>query len=347
MAESPNTINVAASGNREEIGPGTKRAAAVMLGLGPEIAGTLFRLMNESEVRNIAKGAKELRNAPPSVITDALQKFIEAMEGVGGEVIAGEEVLRNAAARALGDDVVRRAFDGVTPPSPDEVLGPVARADPEALAMVLSREQPQTVALVLSALGTEKAGIVMNFLPPQMRPSVLRRMATVESVSPEVLKEVGDALAGELRAIVAGGMRKVDGKSVAVELLRRVPSSQQTDVVEQIEKEDPNLAVELRQRLFTFEDLANLLDRDIQTLIKEVDLNQLSIALKGATPAVKDKFFKNMSTRAAQMLADDMQAAGPIRLSVVEKAQADLVMTALDLAQKDRITIVRPADKMV
>jgi len=332
---------------KDEVGPGTRRAAAVMVGLGPEVAGGLFRLMSENEVRQIARGAKELRNAGPGVVTDALQEFIDSLDGLAGETVAGEHLLRDAATRALGDDLVRRAFDGISPPTPDEVLGPVSHADPESLAMVLAREQPQTIALVLSALGTEKAGAVLAFLPVGIRPSVLRRMALVESVAPEVLKEVGEALAQELKAIVAGGMRKVDGKGVAVELLRQVPSQQQGEVVEQIEREDPDLAGELRTRLFTFEDLSNLLDRDIQTLIKEIDLNQLSVALKGASPGVKDKFFKNMSTRAAQMLADDMQAAGPVRLAIVEKAQADLVLVALDLAQKDRITIVRPADKMI
>jgi flagellar motor switch protein FliG len=233
------------------------------------------------------------------------------------------------------------------PPPPDEVLGPVTQADPESLAMVLAREQPQTVALVLSAIGAEKAAAVLAFLPVAMRPGVLRRMAAVESVAPEVLKEVGAALSHELRAIVAGGMRRVDGKGVAVELLRRVPGAQQTEVVEQIEKEDPTLAVELRQKLFTFEDLASLLDRDIQTLIKEFDLNKLSLALKGSSPGVREKFFKNMSTRAAEMLADDMQAMGPVRLSVVESAQADLVRVTLELAQKERVTIVRAGEKMV
>ncbi len=331
----------------EEVSSGTRRAAAVMLGLGPEVAGQLFRLMTENEVRLIATGAKALKSSPPSAITDALEQFIASLERVGGEAAAGESLLRDAAARALGDDFVKRAFDGIAPPAPDEVLGPVARADPEALAMVLSREQPQTVALVLSALGAEKAGAVLQFIPSANRPAILKRMASVESVAPEVLKEVGEALAIELRAVVAGGMRKVDGKGVAIELLRQVTSAQQGEVVEFIEAEDPELATELRTKLFTFEDLVNLLDRDVQTLIKETDLNILSVALKGAAQPIKDKFFKNMSTRAAQMLADDMQAAGPVRLSVVEKAQADLVQVALDLAAKDRITIVRPADKMV
>jgi flagellar motor switch protein FliG len=304
--------------------------------------------MNEAEVRDIARGAKELRQESPQSVAQALKAFVEAMEKVGGDMASGEDLLRDAASRALGNDAGQRAFDGVVPaPPPDEFLGAIARADSESVAMVLMREQPQTVALVLSALGTEKAAAVMEHLPEAQRSSVLRRMATVESVAPEMLKEVGEALTIELRAIAAGGIRKVDGKTVAVELLRRQAAQQQGEVVSQIERDDPALAAELRSKLFTFEDLGSFSDRDVQTLLKEVQMDRLGLALKGASPAVKNRILKNMSTRAAEMLADDLAAMGPVRLNIVEKAQAEVTQVAQELAVKGRITIVRPADKMV
>jgi flagellar motor switch protein FliG len=332
----------------DKCGPGTRRAAAALLGLGSDVASSIFRLMSEAEVRQIAKGAKDLRQEGPQTVATALRTFVESLDRVGGEAVAGEELLRDAAARALGHDAGQRAFDGVVPaPPPDEFLGAIARADPESVAMVLLREQPQTVALVLSALGTEKAALIMEHLPDAQRSSVLRRMATVESVAPEMLKEVGEALTNELRAIAAGGIRKVDGKAVAVELLRRTAITQQGEVVGQIEKDDPTLAAELRGRLFTFEDLGSFSDRDVQTLLKEIAMDRLGLALKGASAAVKDRFLRNMSSRASQMLNDDLSAMGPVRLNVVEKAQGEITQLALDLAGKGRITIVRPADKMV
>jgi flagellar motor switch protein FliG len=247
-----------------------------------------------------------------------------------------------------GADMARRAFDGVAPPpQADEVLGPVALADPEALAMILAREQPQTVALVLGAMDPVRAGTVLGMIPEAQRPQILRRLATLEAVAPEVLREVGNALSTELRAAVSSGMRRFDGKGAAVELLRRTPAAQQSEAVQEIEKDDPELAAELRTKLFTFQDLSNLSDRDVQTFLREVDNSRLAVALKGAAVNVKDKILKNMSSRAATMLSDDISAMGPVKLADVELAQSELIKIAFTLAEQGRITVVGPADKML
>ncbi|HEX2657794.1 MAG TPA: FliG C-terminal domain-containing protein, partial [Polyangia bacterium] len=285
-------------------GPGTQRAAALLLGLGPDVAAVIFQHLDESCVRAIAAGARHIRRQP-NAVPQALSVFVESLDMVGGDAAAGDGLLREVAAQVLGADVVRRAFDGAAaPPQADEVLGPVALADPEALAMALAREQPQTVALVLGAMEGSRAGTVLKMLPESQRPQILRRLATLEAVSPEVLREVGNALSVELRASVSTGMRRFDGKGAAVELLRRTPAAQQSEVVQEIEKDDPELAAELRTKLFTFQDLVNLSDRDIQTFLREVDTSRLGVALKGASSLIRDKILKNMSSRAAQMLSD-------------------------------------------
>jgi flagellar motor switch protein FliG len=331
-----------------EGGPGSKRAAAVLLGIGPDIASGVFKQFAETELRLVAMGARGLRKQPPSAVPDALLNFVQAMEQVGGDTMAGDEVLRDAAARALGDVVARRAFAGVLPPvPPDEVLGPVSQADPESLAMVLQNEQPQTVALVVSSLDPARAAAVVERLPDKVRPDILRRMASIDAVSPEVLREIGQALGTELRALVAGGLRKVDGKSITLDVLRRCTAAQQGEVIAEIEKENPQLAVELRGKLFTFEDLRKLVDRDMQTLLREIDTGKLALALKGATPELRQKFMGNLSARAAEMLEDDLSAMGPVKLSTVETAQAEIAKLALEVAQQGRITIVGAAEAMV
>jgi len=332
---------------KKQPGPGTQRAAALMLGLGPDVAAAVFQHLDETSVRAIAQGAKQIRRQPTAV-PQALGAFVEALDMVGGDTAAGDNLLREVAAQVLGADVVRRAFDGAAPaPQADEILGPVALADPEALAMVLAREQPQTVALVLGAMEGTRAGQVLKLIPEAQRPQILRRLATLEAVSPEVLREVGNALSIELRASVSTGMRRFDGKGAAVELLRRTPAAQQSEAVQEIEKDDPELAAELRTKLFTFQDLVNLSDRDVQTFLREVDTSRLGVALKGAAAMVKDKIMKNMSSRAAQMLSDDISAMGPVKLADVELAQSELVKIAFTLAEQGRITVVGPADKMV
>jgi flagellar motor switch protein FliG len=327
---------------------GARRAAAVLLGLGPELAGTIFRLLGEHEVRRIAAGAKDLRKASASEVPDALLSFVESFEQGSADTAAGDELLREVAAEALGNDFARRTFDGgAPPPQPDEVLGPISQADPEALAMVLGREQPQTVALVLSSVDLSLASSVLARLPERARTAILARMATIESVAPEVLGEVGQALNVELRSIVAGGMRKVEGKNTTLEILRRSTAEQQADILGEIARGDQVLAAELRSKLFTFEDIAKLSGRDVQMLIKELDTAKLEVALKGSTPGLRDVFLKNMSTRASQMLEDDIAAMPPMKVSVVEAAQQEIAAIALRLAEEQKITIVRSTDRLV
>jgi flagellar motor switch protein FliG len=332
----------------EAAGEGARRAAAVLIGLGGEVAAQVFRQLDETTIRQLALGARELKRSP-DLVGSALEGFIQGMESVGGEAAAGDGLLREIATRALGPEAAQRAFEGVQAPEPhDDAMGAVAQADTEALAMILAREQPQTVALVLGSLEQGRAAALLKSLPERLTPHVLRRLASLESVAPEVLQEVGQALQSELRQSDSGGAsRRVDGKAAAVSLLRRQPPSRQTEVVNEIEKDDPELAGDLRAKLFTFEDLSSLSDRDIQTFIREIDTARLTTALKGASSAVSEKILKNMSSRAAEMLRDEIAASGPMRLSVVEEVQAELVKTAFALAEQGRITLVGPSDKMV
>ncbi|MER2561503.1 MAG: flagellar motor switch protein FliG [Myxococcaceae bacterium] len=329
-------------------GPGAKRVAALMLALGQEIAAELFKNLGELEVRQVALGAKELKRSAPTVINDSLQQFVDSMQQAGVDALAGDDVLRKVAQSVFGPETVKRTFDA-QPPSqlPEELLGSVADADAESLAMVLGREQPQTIALVLSSLTPERAAQVMDRLPITIRPQVVRRMAVVEAVAPEVLREVRLALTSELQSLVAEGMRRVDGRSAALEILRRSPAAQQTEILANIEKDDPQLSGDLRSKLFTFEDLTRLSDRDLQTLMKDLDMKQVTVALKGGSPEVKDKFLRNMSSRAAELLEDDLSAMGPVKLSEVEAAQSEIAKVAIEAAEKGRITIVRPTDKML
>ena len=329
-------------------GAGAQRAAAVLLGLGPEVATQIFKTLDERLVERIAAGARDLRR-DPSIVPAALDAFVNAMTSLGADAYGSDGFLREATTRAMGVDVAKRIFDvpteSETPVS--ENFTALAEADPESLAMLLSRELPQTAAVVLGILERPRALAVLKHIPVEQRPQIVRRLATLESVSPEVLREVGQGLAEELTASVPANTRRVAGHSVAVELLRAVPAAQQSEVVGEIEKDDPELAAILRGKLFTFGDLMNLTDRDMQTLIREIDMTQLSTALKGAPDTIKGRFTKNMSSRAGQMLEDEIEAMGPVKLAAVESAQAELVKVAFSLAEQGRITIVNPTDKMV
>ena len=328
-------------------GAGAQKAAAVLLGVGPEVAAQIFKTLDERIVERIAAGARDLRH-DPAIVPAALDAFVNAMTSLNADAYGADGYLREATARAMGLDVAKRIFDVQLEEKPvSENFTALSEADPESLAMLLSRELPQTAAVVLSILDRTRALAVLKHIPVEQRPQIVRRLATLESVAPEVLREVGQGLTEELSASVPANTRRVDGHSVAVELLRAVPAAQQSEVVGEIEKDDPELAATLRGKLFTFGDLMNLTDRDMQTLIREIDMSQLSTALKGAPDAIKARFTKNMSSRAGQMLEDEIEAMGPVKLAAVESAQAELVKAAFSLAEQGRITIVNPTDKMV
>ena len=210
-------------GNKADApGPGAQRAAAVLLGLGRETAAQVFRLLDEATIRQIALGARELRKSP-NLVRQALETFVVSMDSLTGDATASDGLLREIASRALGPEAARRAFEGVSAPPPvDEMLGPVAQADAEALAMILAREQPQTVALVLGSLEQSRAGMVLKLLPDRFRPQVLRRLATLESVAPEVLREVGQALQAELRSASGGTSRRSSDTAAALPSTRRL-----------------------------------------------------------------------------------------------------------------------------
>jgi flagellar motor switch protein FliG len=271
------------------------------------------------------------------------------MTGLDAEAMAGDSMLRDAASRGLGQDVVRRVFDDFPAAAlaGEEGFAIISNADPEALAILLSREQPQTAAVVLGTVNRVHALAVLKHIPQAQRPQILRRLAALETVSPEVLQEVGQALSQDLSAAVPANARKLDGRNTTISLLRSVPAAEQSEVVGEIEKDDPELGAALRARLFTFDDLMHLADRDMQTLIREIDMTLLTVALKGAAPSVKDRFLKNMSTRAGQMLEDEISVMGPVKLAAVESAQAELVKIAFGLAEQGRIAIVNPTERMV
>lgn len=327
----------------QEPPPGVSRAAALLLGLGPEAASAVFAKLDERELRLIATGAKWLRKQSPTLIPTAIVTFLGEMEGIAGETASGAEALRDAATKAHGEEFARRVFDDES----GDVLTQVAQADPDSLAMVLSHEQPQTVALILSSIEGARVSAVLERMPEKQRADILRRMASIDAVAPEVLHEIAAALSAELRALFAGGMRKVNGKAIALDVLRRCPLQQQSEVISEIERDNAPLAAELRSRLFTFEDLRKVADRDLQTLMREIDNSKLAVALKGASNEVRVKFLSNLSQRAAEMLEDDLGAMGPVKLSTVEAAQQEISRIAQEAAQAGRITILGVGEKML
>lgn len=327
---------------------GAKRAAAVLLGLGPDVAELVFQNFSMEDMRAIAYGAKSLRTAPSSFIQKCLDSFVGAMESFDTDQLLGDNIMRDLLQKTYGEEMTKRILGDRPKVNQDAYLDPLRLADPVDVALLLSKEQPQTIAMLLSALGETHAQRIISQLPVDMRALIVQRLAQVSSVSPEILEDVGRQLVNEIDSMSNGGKRRpVDGRGVALSILRNFTPDAQQQTITRIEEENPDLAESLRSNLFVFDDLATLSDRDVQTLLKEFDPNLLPKALKGATPGVRQKLLGNMSGRAAQMLIDDMEAMGPVRMADVEEAQKSLVRIVMDLAEQQRITMVRPTDRMV
>jgi len=210
---------------------------------------------------------------------------------------------------------------------------------------VIQGEHPQTIALILAYLSPEQAASVLSGLPPELQVDVARRLATMDRTSPDVIREVERVLERKLSTFVSQDFTMVGGIDALVEILNRSDRGTEKNILEALEEQDPELAEEVKRKLFVFEDVVLLDDRALQRVLREVDMKDLALALKGASEEVREKFFKNMSKRAAQMLKEDMEYMGPVRVRDVEDAQQRIVNIIRQLEEAGEIVIARGGEE--
>ncbi|MDE6719506.1 MAG: flagellar motor switch protein FliG, partial [Treponemataceae bacterium] len=220
----------------------------------------------------------------------------------------------------------------------------IRRTDPAHLLNFIQQEYPQTIALILAYLEPAKAAIILQNLPEEMQPEVSKRLATMDRTSPDVLREVERVLEKKLSTLSSEDYTAAGGVESIVEILNLVDRSSEKAIIEALEEEDPDLAEEIKKRMFVFEDIVMLDDRSIQRVLREVDTQELAKALKSVDAEVQDKIFHNMSKRAASMLKEDMEFMGPVRLKDVEEAQQKVVSTIRRLEEKGDIVIARSGE---
>ncbi|MFZ9887668.1 MAG: flagellar motor switch protein FliG [Myxococcota bacterium] len=318
--------------------PGARRAAAVLLGLGPEVSRSILEHLDEMDVRALARGARALREESPQLMGKALREFVDAMGGFGTDLLAGDGLLKDLVASALGVEAAERAFREEQVVL-DAIIEPLLDADLDDLGLVLSRERPQVIAPLVGAFDEDRAAKLLARLPSEKRGEVLRRLAVLKTVSEDVLADIVSAVVEQLALLKKGARRRLAGDESAVAILRKMPPAQQSLTLEEIAANDPDLAAELKSRLVTFEDVARLDDRDVQTLLKQVEVPRLTIALKGATEAAKQKILNNLSSRVATMLLDDLEVLGAVRLADIEEAHKEIAKVMLTLSEEGTINL--------
>ena len=213
--------------------------------------------------------------------------------------------------------------------------------DPNQIIPFISKEHPQTIALILSQLEAAQAAGVLNGLPEELQADVSFRIAQMESISPQVLSELESSLADDLQSILSGQVTEIGGPKAVAEILNRTGRSTEKAVLERLDAQDPELAEDVRNQMFVFDDIANLTDREIQLILREVDSKDLATALKGANDEMKDRIFTNVSERVGTMMKEEMDFSGPVRMSDVEEVQLRVVQTVRQLEEAGQVTIVR------
>lgn len=312
---------------------GTERAAVLLMALGEQDAAEVLRHMGPKEVQRIGSAMAALSSVTRAEVGVVLEEFVGAVENQTALGVGSDDYIRNVLMRALGEDKAGGVIDRILLGRNSKGLDAMKWMDPRAVAEVIRLEHPQIIAIVLSYLDCDHAADVLSFLPERARPDVLVRIATLDGIQPNALHELDEILEKQFQGTSNVKSSSVGGVRTAAEILNFVDTSLEASILEQIRELDTDLGQKIQDKMFVFDNLADVDDRGVQALLREVSSESLIIALKGADEAVKEKIFKNMSKRASEMLRDDLEAKGPVRLSDVEAAQKEILAIARRMAE--------------
>ncbi|MGH9371204.1 MAG: flagellar motor switch protein FliG [Vicinamibacterales bacterium] len=318
---------------------GLRKAAIVTLLLGEEATAEVFRHLQEHEIESLAKEMAALGQVPQAVGERVLEEFHQTI--VAADYVARGDVdyARRLLNKTLGPDAARRIMDRVLR-SFQSTAGftSLEKADPQQLSKFILGEHPQTIALILAHLNPTSAAQLVTLLPEGLRVDVLTRMASLEDISPDVISRISSVIEARLKSLGGPSLEQHGGVRAAAELFNRLERTVSTPVLEAIESLRPDLATSIRNLMFVFEDLLNVDDDGLREIVQRADKKALTVALKGASEEIRARFFGNMSKRAGDMLREEMEVMGAVRVREVEKAQQEVVAVARTLEEEGLIT---------
>lgn len=325
---------------KEELS-GLEKAAILLISLGPEKSVNVFKHLKEDEIEQLTLEIANTRSVSAQRKEQVMDEFYEvclAQQYIAeGGITYAKELLEKALGSEKARDVIGRLTASLQV-RPSEF---VKKTDPTQLLNFIQDEHPQTIALILSYLSSSQASVIIAALPPEKQADVARRIAQMDRTSPDVIKEVEKVLERKLASLVNQDYTIVGGVDAIVEILNTVDRGTEKHIIETLEIEEPELADEIRRKMFVFEDILSLDDKSIQRVLREVDNNELAMALKGSTEEVQTVIFNNLSKRLAVMIREDMEFMGPVRLKDVEEAQQKIVNIIRKLEDSAEIIISR------
>jgi flagellar motor switch protein FliG len=325
---------------------GRRKAAALLITLGKERSAEVLRHMSDEDIERLTWEISAMGELQPEQRRHVLDDFQDAAVAKNVISLGGLEYAEELLRLALGQDKAAELIDRLSATSPTVPFGFLRHLNVQQLVNFLGSEHPQTIALLTSFLQPEKAAQVLSALDPEMASDVAQRIATMERANPDTVNEVEGVLRRKLSAVLqpTRESQQVGGIEVLVNLLKKSSRMTEKTILEALEDNEPELADEIKKRMFVFENIASLDDRSVQRILREVEVRDLSLALKATPDNVKELVLRNMSSRASAMLREDMEASGPVRLRQCEEAQARIVEVIRRLDEAEEIVIARGGD---
>ncbi|MDI9508257.1 MAG: flagellar motor switch protein FliG [Bacillota bacterium] len=320
---------------------GVQKAAILLISLGPERSASIFKHLKEDEIEALTLEIANTRSVSPSTKDHVLDEFYEICLAQQYIAEGGISYAKELLEKALGVDKAKDVIGKLTASLQVRPFEFVRKTDASQLLNFIQDEHPQTIALILSYLSSSQASTIISSLGPDKQADVARRIAMMDRTSPDVIKEVEKILERKLASLVNQDYTIVGGVDSIVEILNTVDRGTEKHIMETLEIEEPELADEIRRKMFVFEDILTLDDKSIQRVLREVDNNELAVALKGAVEEVQNVIFNNLSKRLAAMIREDMEYMGPVRLKDVEEAQQKIVNVIRKLEDSAEIIISR------
>jgi flagellar motor switch protein FliG len=318
---------------------GADKVSILLLVLGEEVAPLVLKKMSESEIQRISSYMSHMREVDTSAVEQVLNEFFSLTGSVEGVVAGGTEYVKKLLVKALDPEKAEWILSNLSMPTLETGLEALRWLDPKTIARFLRGEHPQTVAVIVAHLNPTQAGAVLGSLPPSVQADVLMRIAKLEHIPAGVIQELDKVLQRELRATGALETDQVGGVKAVAEILNNVDQASEREIMGHIEESNAPLAEEIRQLMFVFEDLLEVDDRGMQTVLREVANDDLKMAMKTASEDLTGKILRNLSQRAADMLREELELMGPVRISDVEKAQQKITQVAKRLENEGRLML--------
>lgn len=324
-----------------------KKAAIILTVLGPEFSGEVLQHLSEEQVEQLLLEVARLEKVAPDTKAKVIGEFHEMAQAQEFIAEGGIENARRALEAAYGSDRANEMLGKIVNAMQVVPFDFLKKADPQQLLGFIQDEHPQTIALILAYIPTQLASGILGKLPQDLRSEVAARIASMEQTPPEVIRRVEQVLEQKVSSVMDTELSKAGGPKALVDLLGGVDRQTERLIIDSLAENNPELAEEIKNMMFVFEDVIHLDDRAIQAVLKEVDVKELATALKGVNEDVQNKIFKNMSERAVNMLKEDMEYMGPVKLRTVEDAQQKIVTVIRRLEETGEISIGRDEDDVL